>query len=81
MAVWVTANLAYSDVLRQVAPLEAQLGELKAGLADSNKRLVQCQEELGGLDEQVRGCALHAWSRAAGCCCWHGMAALTAWRD
>ncbi|KAF6261448.1 ATP-binding dynein motor region D5-domain-containing protein [Scenedesmus sp. NREL 46B-D3] len=53
MAVWVSANLAYSDVLKQIAPLEKELTSLKNGLADSQARLQQCQEELQQLDDQV----------------------------
>lgn len=53
MAVWVCANMSYSDVLKQIAPLESQLTKLKEGLADSQARLSQCQQELGQLDEQV----------------------------
>lgn len=53
MAVWVCANVSYSVVLKQIAPLESQLSELKKGLADSQDRLSQCQAELGQLDEQV----------------------------
>jgi regulator of replication initiation timing len=49
--------MAYSDVLKQIAPLEAQLARLKAGLADSQERLKQCQAELGQLDEQVHSIA------------------------
>jgi dynein heavy chain 2 len=53
MATWVKANLSYSRVLEQVAPLEKQLNGLTAGLEESQGRLAQCQEELMGLDQQV----------------------------
>jgi prefoldin subunit 5 len=61
MAVWVTANLAYSDVLKQIAPLEKELVSLKVGLADSQARLQQCQEELQQLDDQVCVCCVLEW--------------------
>lgn len=54
MAVWVVANTAYSNVLKQIAPLESELASLKSGLTDSQARLGQCQSELQQLDEQVR---------------------------
>ena len=53
MASWVKANLSYSRVLEQVAPLEKQLNGLTAGLEESQARLGQCQEELLQLDQQV----------------------------
>ncbi len=53
MAVWVTANLAYAGVLKQVAPLEAQLAALTDSLNESQARLTQCQQDLTQLDEQV----------------------------
>eukprot|EP00878_Enallax_costatus_P027572 GHUV01029703.1.p1 GENE.GHUV01029703.1~~GHUV01029703.1.p1 ORF type:complete len:596 (+),score=176.00 GHUV01029703.1:386-2173(+) len=52
MAVWVVANKSYSEVLKQIAPLENQLSQLKQGLAESQDRLSQCQSELAQLDEQ-----------------------------
>jgi peptidoglycan hydrolase CwlO-like protein len=51
--VWVVANLHYSRVLKQIAPLEGQLNKLKGELTESQDRLNQCQEELIALDEQV----------------------------
>lgn len=56
MAVWVSANMAYSEVLKQTAPLEKELAALNSSLADSQARLGTCQQELQQLDEQVRGC-------------------------
>lgn len=53
LAVWVVANLHYSRVLKQIAPLEGQLDKLKGDLSESQGRLQQCQEELMGLDQQV----------------------------
>jgi chromosome segregation ATPase len=53
LAVWVVANLHYSRVLKQIAPLEGQLNKLKGELTESQHRLKQCQEELMALDEQV----------------------------
>lgn len=50
---WVVANLHYSRVLKQIAPLEGQLDKLKGDLSESQGRLQQCQEELMGLDQQV----------------------------
>lgn len=50
---WVVANLHYSRVLKQIAPLEGQLNHLKGELAASQDRLQQCQAELAALDEQV----------------------------
>lgn len=54
LAVWVTANLQYSRVLKQIAPLEAQLNQLTGELTESQDRLKQCQAELMALDDQVR---------------------------
>jgi hypothetical protein len=54
MAVWVVANMHYSRVLKQIAPLEGALAALRGQLADSQARLQQCQGELAGLDDQVR---------------------------
>jgi hypothetical protein len=53
LAVWVVANLHYSRVLKQIAPLEGQLNHLQGELAASQDRLQQCQAELTALDEQV----------------------------
>jgi septal ring factor EnvC (AmiA/AmiB activator) len=53
--VWVVANLHYSRVLKQIAPLEGQLNQLTGDLKESQDRLKQCQAELVALDEQV-GC-------------------------
>lgn len=53
LAVWVVANLHYSRVLKQIAPLEGQLNHIKGELSESQGRLQQCQEELLALDEQV----------------------------
>lgn len=53
MAVWVSANMAYSEVLKQTAPLEKELAALNSSLADSQARLGTCQQELQQLDEQV----------------------------
>jgi hypothetical protein len=55
LAVWVVANLHYSRVLKQIAPLEGQLNQLTGDLKESQDRLKQCQAELLALDEQV-GC-------------------------
>lgn len=55
MATWVVANLSYSKVLLEVAPLEKQLDGLTRSLADSQARLGACQQELAELDEQVTG--------------------------
>lgn len=55
LAVWVVANLHYSRVLKQIAPLEGQLNQLTGELKESQDRLQQCQAELMALDEQV-GC-------------------------
>jgi hypothetical protein len=55
MATWVVANLSYSKVLLEVAPLEKQLDGLTRSLADSQARLGACQQELAELDEQVSG--------------------------
>lgn len=52
---WVVANLHYSRVLKQIAPLEGQLNQLTGELKESQDRLQQCQAELAALDEQV-GC-------------------------
>lgn len=55
LAAWVRANLAYSTVLERCAPLQKQLDDVVAGLADSQARVVQCEQELEQLDQQVRG--------------------------
>jgi len=55
LAVWVAANLQYSRVLKQIAPLEAQLNQLTGELTESQDRLKQCQAELMALDDQVGG--------------------------
>lgn len=53
LAVWVVANLQYSRVLKQIAPLEGQLNQLKGELTESQDRVKQCQGELMALDGQV----------------------------
>ena len=53
LAAWVKANVQYSIVLEKVAPLEADLAQLNAGLNEANERLSACQAELAELDQKV----------------------------
>ena len=53
MAGWVKANLEYSVCLERVAPLQAQLDAVTAGLAASGARLRECEAELVALDGSV----------------------------
>ncbi|CAD7696589.1 unnamed protein product [Ostreobium quekettii] len=52
MASWVKANLEFSKVLENVAPLEDKLQGLTASLKASQDRLITCEEDLAALDQQ-----------------------------
>jgi dynein heavy chain 2 len=53
MAAWVKANIRFSIVLEKIAPLERAMAGLNASLESSKQRLVECEAELGVLDQKV----------------------------
>jgi dynein heavy chain 2 len=53
LAMWVKANLQYADVLDKIQPLESQAKLLEDGLADSQDKLKELNDELGALDAKV----------------------------
>lgn len=53
LAAWVKANIRFSIVLEKIAPLEKAMASLNASLESSKQRLVECEAELGVLDQRV----------------------------
>jgi dynein heavy chain 2 len=53
MAAWVTALLQYSAILEKIKPLEEDLERATRKLETSQKRVLECEEQLEVLDKQV----------------------------
>jgi dynein heavy chain 2 len=53
MATWVTSLLQYSEILERIQPLENDLHKSIAKLETSQKRLIECEEQLDRLDNLV----------------------------
>lgn len=53
MATWVTSLLQYSEILERIQPLENDLQKSIAKLESSQKRLIECEEQLERLTKQV----------------------------
>jgi dynein heavy chain 2 len=54
LAIWVTANLQYSDTLEKIAPLEQDLQDASSSLERSQQELDQNKRELEELDARVK---------------------------
>ena len=54
MAEWVLANLRYSEVIQQIAPLTRELSRLEESLEKGTTRLRECEVEVAELDK-VKG--------------------------
>eukprot|EP00898_Chlorokybus_atmophyticus_P001659 jgi/Chlat1/2494/Chrsp175S08714 len=57
LAAWVKANVRYAAVLESVEPLERDYRELTERLGTSKERLMACQKDISGLDEEERWAA------------------------
>ncbi|KAJ3042257.1 Cytoplasmic dynein 2 heavy chain 1 [Rhizophlyctis rosea] len=55
LAMWVKANLQYSEVLEKIGPLESDLEKLTKSLDSSRERVVQLKEALAAVDKTVAG--------------------------
>lgn len=53
LAQWVVANVQYSHVMEQIAPMREELARASESLEISSHRLQECEEELATLDERV----------------------------
>eukprot|EP00360_Condylostoma_magnum_P000823 CAMPEP_0168316992 /NCGR_PEP_ID=MMETSP0210-20121227/21561_1 /TAXON_ID=40633 /ORGANISM="Condylostoma magnum, Strain COL2" /LENGTH=74 /DNA_ID=CAMNT_0008309235 /DNA_START=7138 /DNA_END=7362 /DNA_ORIENTATION=- len=53
MAAWVQAVLKYSQILIKIKPLEDDLHRATVKLESSQKRLIECEEQLEYLDQKV----------------------------
>jgi len=53
MAAWVTSLLQYSEILEKIQPLEGDLQRSIAKLETSQKRLIECEDQLERLNKQV----------------------------
>ncbi|KXS19391.1 hypothetical protein M427DRAFT_41773 [Gonapodya prolifera JEL478] len=53
LAIWVKANIAYSDVLAKVAPLQEQLNTLENNLLQSHSALEMSKSQLKGIEDCI----------------------------